>query len=234
MPPPAQEEVICRGLQIVGPAEWRQQQEQDRDLRPVMQWVEAQQRPPWEMVSRFSATTKGLWSKFGSLRLCQGVLQRAWTEPASGEERWQLVVPKGLQAEVLRAMHGAAGSGHFGVSKTLGRLRQGFYWGQCRRDVEDFCRCCDPCAARKGPPGCSHAPLQQFHVGAPMERVAVDVVGPLPRSEKGNRYVLSAIDYFTKWPEAYRCDPRPGGRDSGGCIGGGYVQSLWGARDTTQ
>lgn len=36
-----------------------------------------------------------------------------------------------------------------------------------------------------------------------MERVAVDVMGPLPRSDRGNRYVLSAIDYFTKWPEAY-------------------------------
>lgn len=36
-----------------------------------------------------------------------------------------------------------------------------------------------------------------------MERVAVDIVGHLPRSNKGNRYVLSAIDYFTKWPEAY-------------------------------
>jgi len=124
--------VIGRGLQIVGLAEWRKQQEQDRDLQPVMQWVEAQQRPPWEAVSRFSATTKGLWSKFGALRLCPGVLQRAWTEPASGEERWQRVVPKGLQAEVLRAMHGAARSGHFGVTKTLVRLRQGFYLGQCR------------------------------------------------------------------------------------------------------
>jgi len=36
-----------------------------------------------------------------------------------------------------------------------------------------------------------------------VERVAVDVVGPLPCSDKGNQYVLSAIDYFTKWPEAY-------------------------------
>lgn len=36
-----------------------------------------------------------------------------------------------------------------------------------------------------------------------MERVAVDVVGPLPHSNRGNRYVLSAMDYFTKWPEAY-------------------------------
>ena len=34
------------------------------------------------------------------------------------------------------------------------------------------------------PPGRSHAPLQQFPIGALMERVAVDVVGPLPHSEK--------------------------------------------------
>ena len=68
--------------------------------------------------------------------------------------------------------------------------------------MEDFCRCCDPCTARKGPSGRSHAQLQQFLVGGLMKRVAVDVVGPLPRSYKGNRYVLSAIGYFTKWPEA--------------------------------
>lgn len=36
-----------------------------------------------------------------------------------------------------------------------------------------------------------------------MERVAVDIMGPFPRTDKGNRYVLAAMDYFTKWPEAY-------------------------------
>lgn len=184
-------------------AEWRQQKVQDVDLQPILQWVEAQQHPPWEEVAALSTTTKGLWSKFDALRLHQGVLQRVWKEPATGEERWQVVVPGGLREGVLKAMHGAAGSGHFGVRKTLHRLRQSFYWGRCRRDVEDFCRRCDSCTARKGPSGRSHAPLQQFPVGAPMERVAVDVVGPLPRSDKGNRYVLSAIDYFTKWPEGY-------------------------------
>jgi len=197
------EEFVCRELQTVDLAEWKQHQEQDADLQPALRWLEAQRRPPWEEVAVFSKATKGLWSQFGSLRLSQGVLQRAWKEPATGEEKWQMVVPKDLRDAVLEAMHGAAGSGHFGVSKTLRRLRKGFYWGQCRRDVEDFCRRCDPCMARKGPPGRSHAPLQQFPVGAPMERVAVDVVGPLPCSDGGNRYVLTAIDYFTKWPEAY-------------------------------
>ena len=36
-----------------------------------------------------------------------------------------------------------------------------------------------------------------------MERVAVDIMGPFPHTEKGNHYVLVAMDYFTKWPEAY-------------------------------
>lgn len=36
-----------------------------------------------------------------------------------------------------------------------------------------------------------------------MERVGVDILGPFPKRELGNRYVLVAIDYFTKWAEAY-------------------------------
>lgn len=36
-----------------------------------------------------------------------------------------------------------------------------------------------------------------------MERVGIDVLGPFPRTDKGNRYILTAMDYFTKWPEAY-------------------------------
>ena len=94
------------------------------------------------------------------------------------------MVPKGLQEALLQAVHGAAGSGHFGVTKTL--LRQRFYWGQFRRDIVDFCRLCNPCIARKGPPLRSHARLQQFPVGAPIEKVAVDVVVPLPLSDSGN------------------------------------------------
>lgn len=36
-----------------------------------------------------------------------------------------------------------------------------------------------------------------------MERLAVDVLGPLRPSDKGNRYILAAMDYSTKWPEVY-------------------------------
>ena len=45
--------------------------------------------------------------------------------------------------------------------------------------------------------------MGQHNVGAPMERIAVDVLGPLPESEQGNKYLLIVADYFTKWTEAF-------------------------------
>lgn len=116
---------------------------------------------------------------------------------------WQLLVPKNWRQRVLRAVHGSVGAGHFGVANTLNKLRQRFYWAGCRQDTELFVHCCDACTAKKGPTRRSHAPMQQYQVGAPMERVGVDILGPFPITDDGNRYVLVAMDYFTKWPEAY-------------------------------
>ncbi|KAJ8351079.1 hypothetical protein AAFF_G00153070 [Aldrovandia affinis] len=69
---------------------------------------------PVDEVAVLSKATKGLWAAFESLRLCDCAYSGR-KEPATGEEKWQVVVPKGLKESVLKAMHGAAGSGHFGV-----------------------------------------------------------------------------------------------------------------------
>ncbi|GFW67790.1 retrovirus-related Pol polyprotein from transposon 412 [Trichonephila clavipes] len=85
--------------------------------------------------------------------------------------------------------------------KTLQKVRERFYWYNVRSDVGKCCSICDPCAARKGPR--KHTRVQMYNVGAPFERIAFDILGPLPRSSDGNNNILVVMDCFTKWPEAY-------------------------------
>lgn len=181
----------------------KQHQESDGDLARVRQWLDAGQRPGWQEVSALGPELKAFHSQWGNFELHDGVMYRRWQAPGRGTDLLQLLVPRKLRAQVLQVVHGSVGAGHFGNAKTLHRLRQRFYWPNCRRDVELHVHCCDACTAQKGPPQRSHAPLQQYLVGAPMERVGVDILGPFPVTESGNRYVLVAMDYFTKWPEAY-------------------------------
>ena len=49
-------------------------------------------------------------------------------------------------------------------------------------------------------------PLTQFQAGAPLERVHIDFLGALPKTERGNEHILMIVDQFTKWVE---CIPLP-------------------------
>lgn len=181
----------------------KQQQKADSSLRLVSSWLEADRRPDWAEVSGLGPEVKSYYSQWGNFEVHDQILYRRWQAPGRGNDLLQLLVPKSLRPQVLQVVHGSVGTGHFGNAKTLHRLRGRFYWPGCRRDVELYVHCCDACTAQKGPTRLSHAPLQQYLVGAPMERVGVDILGPFPVSDAGNRYVLVAMDYFTKWPEAY-------------------------------
>ena len=83
-------------------------------------------------------------------------------------------------------------------------VRQRFYWPGQRGDVARWCHRCQKCGAtcRKPKKG-KRAPLKQETVGLPMERIALDIMGPLPQSNSDNSYILVIGDYFCKYTEAY-------------------------------
>ncbi|XP_076838708.1 retrovirus-related Pol polyprotein from transposon 412 isoform X1 [Brachyhypopomus gauderio] len=190
-------------LEAVPIEQFREAQLVDPEIGWGLRHLEASSSPVWDDVCPLGPVAKAIRSNWDNLRVKQGMLCREWVEPNSDKSILQNVVPVQLRERVLSSVHGALGSGHFGVSKTLRRLRQRFWWPGCRRDVELYVHCCDTCAAKKGPATRPRAPLIPMRSGSPMERVAVDVMGPFPVTEAGNKYVLVAMDYFTKWPEAY-------------------------------
>ncbi|KAL6466836.1 hypothetical protein MHYP_G00246400 [Metynnis hypsauchen] len=191
------------GIAQVSIEQLRDAQRADRDLSWAVHALNESVTPSWGEVVPLGPIAKALRSNWASFSLSDGVLCHTWEDPANGRRVFQVVIPRSLRDSVLRGVHGSPGAGHFGVTKTLKRLRQRFYWPGCRADVELFVHCCDVCAAKKGPSRAPRAPLHPYQCGGPMERVAVDVLGPFPVTDSGNRFVLVAMDYFTKWPEAY-------------------------------
>lgn len=67
-------------------------------------------------------------------------------------------------------------------------------------DVETYVKSCDQCQRRGKPQGKNE--LHPIKVREPFYQVGIDYVGPLPVTKEGNRYIIVAMDYFTKWPEA--------------------------------
>ncbi|GBM75960.1 Retrovirus-related Pol polyprotein from transposon 412 [Araneus ventricosus] len=176
---------------------------EDPAIKPILEKkLNSAERPSWQEIAPESPATKRYWALWDSLHLKDGVLYRKWESDDGNSCRWQLILPKSRIPEVLRETHDSASGGHFGVMKTLSKTRESFYWDRLRADVENWCRECHACGARKGPKTRTKGRLQRYNVGAPFERMALDILGPFPVTTKGNRYVLVLMDYFTKWPEA--------------------------------
>ena len=104
----------------------------------------------------------------------------------------------------MEVAHHSIFGGHLGIKKTKDRIQTNFYWPGMQDDVTSFCRSRDVChkTTAKG-----SVPLVQLRdmllIDMPFRRVAVDLVGPIsPPSEKGHRYILTLVDYATRYPKA--------------------------------
>ncbi|KRY55012.1 Retrovirus-related Pol polyprotein from transposon [Trichinella britovi] len=93
--------------------------------------------------------------------------------------------------------------GHMVERRTLARFRCRFYWHGMSGDVHTWCCTCTQCTRRKGPTKNNRAPMQAMAARYPLQRVGMDILGPLEKTPSGNRYVLVLTDYFTKWTAAF-------------------------------
>ena len=175
-------------------------QEGDPDIAPILKWKrKSDQRPMGHEMVKLSPATRNLWLAWDLLVLDKGVLCRKCPENGIN----CLVVPRQLQTEVLRIAHGSLLSGHMGQRRTMGRLVGKFYWFQLRLAVANWVKKCSVCSSNTRAPKKPRGPLGVMQVGAPLDRIGTDLLGPLPLTPRGNRHILVVQDYFTKWVEIY-------------------------------
>ena len=161
------------------------------------------ERPVRNTAAAFSSEVRRYWLNWELLERHQGVLYKRWISLSGEPDKLQLLIPRALRKEVLTECHYFITAAHMGVAKTTAEVKQRCYWYNMSADIKDYIRCCSVCGARKKPHKKLRAPLQDYRVGAPLDRVSLDVMGPFPRTERDNQYVLVIDDNFTRWIEAY-------------------------------
>jgi hypothetical protein len=140
------------------------------------------------------------------------------------------MVSRPYRDTVLQLAHSHVLGGHLARDKTIDRIMQRFYWlrvtwdearycktcDQCQHtaprqhlrfywprvtwDEARYCRTCDQCQ-RTAPRQHLRALIPLPIIETPFERIAMDLVGPLPKSARGHKYILVVRDYATKFPE---------------------------------
>ena len=184
------------GLQL---DEVRTKQRQDPALEDLINYFERGEIPD------NSVSARRLMATADDYVFEEGVLYHLAKGRARSREaiRKQLVIPRSLKDEVMLAMHEEVTSGHLGFEKTYHKIQQRYFWTGMYSEIGKWCASCVDCATKKTPRNLPKAPLQPIPVEGPFDRVAVDVLGPFPTSDQGNKYVIVFSDYFTKWPEAF-------------------------------
>ncbi|XP_041421806.1 uncharacterized protein LOC121394536 [Xenopus laevis] len=190
-------------------AQWKaEHNEPKRDFLATVNWdidIEKAQRKDSSLLPLFRKVVSN--SEISDEQPCyvlqNCILIRVRQNKKLGVIQEQVVVPKMFREEIIRLAHETPWSGHMGREKTLNRILYRFFWPGIHQQVAEYCSSCPVCQKTAPVKPSDKAPLIPIPVvGKVFERVAMDIVGPLEKSSKGNQYILVVCDYATRYPEA--------------------------------
>ncbi|GJZ23502.1 reverse transcriptase domain-containing protein [Tanacetum coccineum] len=104
--------------------------------------------------------------------------------------------------EILEACHSGPTGGHYGANFTAKKVFDaGFFWPTIYKDAYEFVKSCDACQRQGKISQRDEMPQNAIQVCEIFDLWGIDFMGPFP-SSRGNKYILVAVDYLSKWVEA--------------------------------
>ena len=179
----------------------RKAQQDDPSILKVIQ-MKTSRTPKHKLAAwRHDRNLVIFWHHYDKLFVRDGLLYKSLKTKNTHPDP-AIVVPKALETEILKGTHDSPFTGHLGVTRTLDRIRKRFFWPNMRESVENYIRQCDICSKRKAPAPTANngtAPLQSLQVSEPFKFWALDYMGPLPETHRGNKHIFVLMYHFTKW-----------------------------------
>jgi archaellum component FlaC len=199
------EPVIAENRQIesemnLTPAILAAEQRADPVIAPVIDIMLKASGPPAQSdLNNLSSETLQLCSQWDSLKLFSGVLYREFINPNGSVECYQLITPDSLKNKLITYAHAIVTAGHWSANKTYENLRRVAYWFKMRSHIAEAVLKCEQCHRFKRADKTRHSPLQEWPASRPWQRGHVDLSGMFVPSNRGERYILSVIDYFSRY-----------------------------------
>ncbi|GJW54808.1 reverse transcriptase domain-containing protein [Tanacetum coccineum] len=109
-----------------------------------------------------------------------------------------------LQADyVIREIHEGSCSMHAGPRSVVAKaMRLGYYWPTMHRDTREMIQKCNDCQIHRPMPRNPQQPLTPITAPWPFYKWGIDIAGPFPEGPGKVKFLIVAMDYFTKWIEA--------------------------------
>ena len=116
------------------------------------------------------------------------------------DSKARLLAPQTMIRHIISVAHSSPLAGHWAKERTMHKVIEGWWWPSIAEDVTKFIDTCKQCQQAK------ISESQNLHILTPWpaalrfnDRVHVDLVGPLISSEGPGRYIMSAVDAFSRW-----------------------------------
>nr|GEV49516.1 reverse transcriptase domain-containing protein [Tanacetum cinerariifolium] len=104
--------------------------------------------------------------------------------------------------DILNACHSGPTGGHYGANYIAKKVfDSGFYWPSDYKDAFELIKRCDSCQRQGKVSQKDEMPQNFIQIYEIFDVWGIDFMGPFP-SSKGNKYILVAIDYLSKWVKA--------------------------------
>jgi len=102
--------------------------------------------------------------------------------------------------KIMEENHSSAIGGHKGITKTYNRIKQRYSWPNMREDINRYVQSCRPCQLKKLVRNKTRQPMVLTDTpDLAFDKIAMDVMGPLPTTSSGNMYILTIQDLLTKY-----------------------------------
>ena len=179
----------------------KEAQEQDEVLRIVKQWVKGDPPKSKEEIRGLPQDAHVYHQHLAVLDVDEGDLLVMTKSPGFNQEVQRILVPNNakLRDEIFQFSHMHPSAGHFGTQATSARAALKFYWPGMASELKQQVKKCDTCLAKIQQVNLKSGQHKPRKHGFPGEVLYIDLVGPMPTTHDGMKYIVTMQDGFSRY-----------------------------------